>query len=138
MLVDALGDTKLALAHYQDFKRQQVSAWGEEWSITAQEIQQLVTRRSELPPRIQFSPGSIVATPAALRSVSQEEIIAALKCHLTGDWGDLDRPDWQANNQALLDGTRLLSAYQDSTGQRFWIITEAARQATTVLLPEDY
>jgi len=138
LLVDAVGDTELALAHYQDFKREHVSRWGDEWSISAEEIRQFVARRPQSPQRVQFPPGSIVATPAALRSVSQEEIFSALKRHLSGDWGELDRDDWDANNEALLDGARLFSAYCSATGQRFWIITEANRQATTVLLPEDY
>ena len=87
---------------------------------------------------MQFSPGSILATPAALDAVPSDEILAALKRHLTGDWGELDRHDWNANNEALRDGTRILSAYTTSSDRRFWIISEAGRQATTVLLPEDY
>jgi len=97
----------------------------------------MVNHRPDSPRRAQFSPGSIVATPAALDAVPPDEILAALKRHLTGDWGELDRHDWNANNKALRDGTRNFSAYTTSSGQRFWIITEAGSQAT-VLLPEDY
>jgi hypothetical protein len=138
LLVDALGDAELALVHYQEFKREHVSNWGSEWSITAETIQQFVARRSGTPQRVQFSPGAIVATPAALGVVSPDEIRAALQRHLRGDWGEVDRHDWNANNLALLEGTRLLSAYDTSGGERFWIITEADRSVTTVLLPEDY
>ena len=57
--------------------------------------------------------------------------------HVNGDWGDLDDEDKQANERALEDGTRLMSAY--SIGEaRFWVITEWDRSVTTILLPEEY
>jgi hypothetical protein len=80
----------------------------------------------------------LVATPNALANVSSEEIQRALQRHVIGDWGELDEEDKKANDQALLVGERLLSAYQSVTGIKFWIITEADRSVTTVLLPEDY
>lgn len=138
LLVDALGDSALALEHYQEFKMVYVSNWGCEWSITAETIQQFVAGRSNRLPPSQFSLGRIVATPAALGVVSPDEIRVALSRHLNGDWGELDAHDWTANNQALIDSTRLLSAYDTSEGQRFWIITEADRSVTTVLLSADY
>ncbi len=63
--------------------------------------------------------------------------------HLSGDWGDLDQEDCQLNDAALVDGSRLLSAYVTRKNERLWIITEAAddegrRLATTILKPEDY
>jgi hypothetical protein len=58
--------------------------------------------------------------------------------HVSGDWGELDDEDKQSNEEALKDGSRLLSAYLDRNNVKFWIITEADRSATTVLLPEDY
>ena len=67
-----------------------------------------------------------------------DELLVALTRHLSGDWGELDEHDWQANESALLEGTRLLSAYVASNGERFWIITEASRDVTTSLLPEEY
>jgi len=60
----------------------------------------------------------------------------AFQRHLQCDWGDVT--DKRANVQALQTGGRLLSAYHSSEGQEFWIITEADRSATTILLPEDY
>ena len=87
---------------------------------------------------ILFPPGRIAATPNALDTVSGQEIDAALMRHLSGDWGELCETDRQANQQALRYGDRLLSAYQTEEGTTFWIITEADRSATTVLLPEDY
>ncbi len=58
--------------------------------------------------------------------------------HSQGDWGNLCDEDRQANNRALVEETRLLSAYKSKAGKKFWIITEADRSSTTVLLPEDY
>jgi len=61
-----------------------------------------------------------------------------LSVHQAGDWGDVCDDDRQANNRALTEGTRLLSVYHSATGVKFWIITEADRSVTTLLLPEDY
>ena len=58
--------------------------------------------------------------------------------HVVGDWGDLCAEDKQVNDQAVVGGMRILSAYQAANGTKFWIITEADRRTTTVLLPEDY
>jgi hypothetical protein len=85
-----------------------------------------------------FSLGQIVSTPNALNSVSHQEITAALKRHVRGDWGNLDAEDLQSNERALQFGGRLFSSYLSSQNVKFWIITECDRSATTVLLPEDY
>lgn len=85
-----------------------------------------------------FHPGQLVATPNALASLSQEEIMAALSRHVQGDWGNLDHVDWAENENALTNGTRLFSVYQSASKVTFWIITEADRSVTTVLLPKDY
>ena len=85
-----------------------------------------------------FRAGRLVATPHALAQVSQEEIIQALTRHLAGDWGDVSAEDRQANAFALQEGTRLLSVYRSAQGVKFWVITEADRSATSILLPEDY
>jgi hypothetical protein len=85
-----------------------------------------------------FTPGQIMATPNALAHLSQADILPALGRHLRGDWGNVGDEDRQANEAALLDGTRLFSVYHAENGTKFWIITEADRSATTVLLPEDY
>jgi hypothetical protein len=79
-----------------------------------------------------------VATPNALRSIPNEEILVAIHRHQAGDWGTLDSEDKNANDRALSCGGRMLSAYFASDGTKFWIITEADRSVTTVLLPEDY
>ena len=82
--------------------------------------------------------GQIVATPNALDHITQTDINAALQRHVKGDWGDLCAEDKEVNDLALVEGSRILSAYQAANGTKFWIITEASRAVTTVLLPEDY
>lgn len=82
--------------------------------------------------------GTIVATANAIRQVEQPDIHLALQRHQAGDWGLVGAEDWAANDRALIERTRLLSAYDSATGVRFWIITEWDRSLTTVLLPEDY
>ena len=85
-----------------------------------------------------FPLGRLVATPNALEHIPNPEILAALQRHLTGDWGDVDEHDREENELSLKEGFRLLSVYRSAAGVKFWIITEADRSATTVLLPEDY
>lgn len=90
-------------------------------------------------PRIpKFPLGQLVSTPAALEVLTHPEIMSALSRHVTGDWGELDPEDIRANDQSLIDGSRILSAYRNARGTKFWIITEADRSVTTVLLPEEY
>jgi hypothetical protein len=92
-----------------------------------------------------FSLGRIVATPGALEALRDagQEAGEFLARHVTGDWGDLDAEDRQANDTALVDGSRLLSAYVTRKGEKIWVITEATnefelRYLTTLLEPEDY
>ena len=66
-----------------------------------------------------------------------------LEKHVQGDWGLVDDEDKRANNQAVVDGSRILSAYQTLLGVKIWIITEAAddegkRAATTIITPSEY
>ena len=82
--------------------------------------------------------GQLVATPAVLEAVPKPELLAAYKRHMRCDWGDVCKEDWKANDQALKNGERLLSAYKSSDGTKFWIITEWDRSFTTILLPSDY
>lgn len=85
-----------------------------------------------------FSSGQIVGTAGAYEALALQEIIPALLRHMRGDWGDLETEDKEANDQALIDGSRLLSAYHSAKGIKFWIITEWDRSVTTVLLPSEY
>lgn len=89
-------------------------------------------------PQSKFPFGMLVATPNVLAQIPNDEILAALCRHLTGDWGTLDPQDWHANERALQCGGRLFSEYHSVQNVKFWIITEADRSVTTVLLPEDY
>ncbi len=85
-----------------------------------------------------FPLGQIVATRNALGPLSEADITNALNRHASRDWGDLDPEDAAANDRAMIEGERLLSAYHTPDGTKFWIITEWDRSYTTVLLPEDY
>lgn len=89
-------------------------------------------------PIARFRLGRIVSTPNALNRIPNEVILRALGRHQAGDWGDVDEEDREANERALKEGTRLLSMYHSDEGVKFWIITEADRSASVVLLPEDY
>ncbi|WP_414449801.1 hypothetical protein AB4851_28730 [Burkholderia sp. 22PA0099] len=87
-----------------------------------------------------FPLGKTVITPAALALLEQVELSPTelLSRHLHGDWGELDVADIAQNELALLTGKRLLSSYVIPGGGAVWIITEADRSVTTILLPEDY
>ena len=85
-----------------------------------------------------FPMGRLLATPGVLEMVSSDEIFIALGRHLKGDWGDVCNADKRRNDASLKDGSRLFSAYHTKYKRKFWIITEADRSATTVLLPSEY
>ncbi|GAB5441336.1 MAG: hypothetical protein Fues2KO_16850 [Fuerstiella sp.] len=88
--------------------------------------------------RLQFRSGSIFITRNARERLNVDEVRDALSRHLSGDWGDVCDEDRQENELSLREGFRLLSVYHASDGTKFWVITEADRSSTTVLLPEDY
>ena len=85
-----------------------------------------------------FKLGLIVITPTALNYLTYDEILLGLLRHIIGDWGDVSKDDRKENDMSLEKGFRLWSVYHTDNGVKFWIITEADRRATTVLLPEDY
>ncbi len=85
-----------------------------------------------------FHLGQLVATPHALSKLTQEDIVTALIRHVAGDWGQVCEEDREENELSLKQGFRLLSVYRGANDTKFWIITEADRSVTTVLLPEDY
>ena len=85
-----------------------------------------------------FKLGDIFVTPGALEVILKEDINLALQKHANGDWGEVCKEDWELNDEALELGYRILSVYTSSNGVKFWIITEADRSATTILLPEEY
>jgi hypothetical protein len=83
--------------------------------------------------------GKVVATPGALKLLSDagEDAFNYLARHASGDWGDLCGFDSRQNERALRVGERIFSSYGTPAG-RIWVITEADRSVTTILLPEDY
>ena len=80
-----------------------------------------------------------MATPGALRLLMDagEDPFGYLARHASGDWGELDARDRRENERSLKHGWRLLSSYPVGD-ERIWIITEADRSVTTILLPEEY
>jgi hypothetical protein len=92
-----------------------------------------------------FDPGVLLATPGTTSAFDRnhQTPLDFLQRHLSGDWGDLCQEDRLLNDQALVNGSRLLSAYRLKDGTKIWCITEAVgengrREATTFLLPEEY
>lgn len=87
---------------------------------------------------LKFKMGQMVATPGSMEKFTPEHLAACVKRHAEGDWGDLCDEDKQSNEDALKHGNRLLSNYEDANGHKLYIITEADRATTTLLLPEEY
>jgi hypothetical protein len=85
-----------------------------------------------------FPLGRLSLTAEAKQALSSDDIERALNAHASGKWGELDREDIDANERALREGGRLVSVYQSEVGDRFYIITEADRSHTTILLPSEY
>jgi hypothetical protein len=87
-----------------------------------------------------FELGKVVATPAALSALetAKQSSLELLRRHARGDWGEVCAEDAQENNVSVDHGLRILSAYTLSTGVKVWVITEADRSSTCILLPEEY
>jgi hypothetical protein len=96
-------------------------------------------KRTSLRPPM-FSLGRLMATPAALEALGACGRMPAefIGRHVRGDWSEMTAEDATANTLAVFEGTRVLSSYALSSEQRVWVITEADRSLTTVLLPSDY
>lgn len=87
-----------------------------------------------------FELGQVVATPGALGALERAgqgpgEFLAR---HVAGDWGEVPEEDKTENEVSILNGYRILSAYRTKLGERLWILSEADRSVTTILLPEEY
>ena len=89
-------------------------------------------------PTAKFRLGRIVSTPTALKQLTQDDILVGIQRHQAGDWGQVCKDDRKENDLSLEKGFRLLSVYRSAAGVVFWVITEADRSVTTVLLPDDY
>lgn len=85
-----------------------------------------------------FLLGRLVATSNAASQLSPEDVAVGIGRHASGDWGEVCEEDQASNEEALVEGLRLMSVYTSSSGIKFWVITEWDRSITTVLLPEDY
>ena len=86
-----------------------------------------------------FKLGSIVATPGALQFCKEHSIdtLGLIGRHVGGDFGDLDADDVAANVHGIKHDLRVFSAYQFKHG-KVWVITEADRSSTCLLLPSEY
>jgi hypothetical protein len=94
---------------------------------------------------MKFGPGRLLATPGALEALERagQEPLLFVERHVQGDWGEVNAEDGKLNDEAVQDGSRILSAYRTLHGERLWIITEAVgddgrRASTCILLPEEY
>ncbi len=85
-----------------------------------------------------FCLGRTVATPNALSRLDPKDVLTSLARHASCDWGDCCPEDAAENEFALDRQFRLFSVYRDRYDTKLWIITEADRSSTTILLPEDY
>jgi len=87
-----------------------------------------------------FSLGQVVATPGALQALEDagQEATVFLSRHVAGDWGEVPPEDAKENELSVKQGFRILSAYTLNTDVKIWVITEADRSATTLLLPSEY
>jgi len=92
-----------------------------------------------------FQLGRTLATPEALEAIldSGHSPVEFLDRHVYGDWGDVCPDDRRANEDALIDGSRLWSVYKTRLGTKFWVITEAVgddghRASTCMMLPDEY
>lgn len=87
-----------------------------------------------------FNMGLVFATPGALEALeaADESSLRFLMRHASGDWGDVCEEDGMANEFAVESELRLFSVYHLRDGTKIWIITEADRSATTILLPSEY
>jgi hypothetical protein len=87
-----------------------------------------------------FPLGHVVATPGALRAMADAGHAPNefLNRHVRGEWGDLCEEDRRENEFSVAEGLRILSAYGLRDGTKIWIITEADRSSTCILLPDEY
>src|SRR2546423_8881573 len=98
------------------------------------------TSTNPQPSITRFALGQTYVTPGAEEAlmIAGQTGIEFLRRHMSGDWSELSDDDAQKNEFSLREGFRVLSAYRTATGQRLWIITEADRSSTTLLLPSEY
>lgn len=90
--------------------------------------------------KVRFKAGQVCATPGALEAMNNagQSPVEFIGRHVAGDWGDVCEDDRKINEESLEHGLRLLSSYRTNEGVKLWVITEADRSLTTILLPEEY
>jgi len=95
---------------------------------------------NQRPTFARFPLGQTYITPGAEEAlmIAGQTGIEFLRRHMCGDWSELSDDDARENELSLGEGFRVLSAYRTVKGQRLWIITEADRSSTTILLPSEY
>ena len=88
-----------------------------------------------------FELGRVVATPGAIRAMQENNVDAwsLLSRHVNGDWGCVPEEDRLENLRSVEEGYRVMSSYEmNDRGDKLWVITEADRSSTCLLLPEEY
>jgi len=135
-----VGQTEGHMARLIVTRNETCLPWTTGWTQEDQALEALVTAAMFEIDATKFPLGQLVATPGALCALARtgQSALELLERHRGGDWGDLDQEDKAANNRALKEGSRLLSAYHLKDKTKVWLITEADRSATTLLLPEEY
>jgi hypothetical protein len=98
------------------------------------------TNTNRQPSVTRFALGQTYITPGAEEAlmIAGQTGIEFLRRHMSQDWGEISDDDVRENELSLTEGFRLMSAYRTAKGQKLWIITEADRSATTILLPDEY
>ena len=98
------------------------------------------TNTNRQPSITRFALGQTYVTPGAEEAlmIAGQTGIEFLRHHMSQDWGELSDEDLRENELSLKEGFRVLSAYRTAKGQKLWIITEADRSSTTILLPSEY
>lgn len=95
-------------------------------------------KRNPFARKLSFALGATVMTPGAMEALDVDELVTFVARHARGDWGEVDDADWKENDFSVENGYRILSAFTSRNGGKIWVLTEADRSATTVLLPEEY
>lgn len=114
--------------------------WKDGWTDGDEDLEAVITAAMFEIDQPKFSLGQLVATPGVLAALATngQSVLEFLERHRTGDWGVMDAQDKRANELSLKDGSRIISAYRLKDTTKIWLITEADRSATTILLPEEY
>ena len=95
-------------------------------------------KRDPFARKLSFPLGEVSVARGAHEKLDPADIVTGITRHARGDWGDLDEDQWKQNDLSVNRESRLISQYTAKNGSWFWVITEADRSATTVLLLEEY